>query len=95
MTGNLSVAIMKKTDAAKKGFLEVQDIVSLASEDPVFYQMLTDLHNFAPDFMDKHRQVILNGGGAAPKSKAGGSATMANMVGSKLRQSINKDLASM
>ena len=63
--------------------------------------IVEDLYNFAPDFMDKHRQVIT--GASAPKNNnrssnasISGSGSMAAKIGaSALRQSMNNDLASM
>ena len=62
MTGNVSLHIMRKADVDKNGFIEMVDISRLSVDDPVSYQLLEDLFNFAPDFMDKHRQVINNSG---------------------------------
>ena len=58
MTGNISLAIMRKADFNVKGNLEERDLVQLQQDDPVGYRLLEDLLNFAPDFMDTHRQVI-------------------------------------
>jgi len=62
MTGNVSLAIMRRVDSDQKGYLEERDLVTYQSEDPVGYKLLEDLYNFAPDFVDTHRQVI-NGQG--------------------------------
>ena len=62
MTGNLSVAIMRRADTSQKGYVEEMDLVNLLNDDPVSYGLIEDLANFAPDFMDTHRQV-LNGQG--------------------------------
>jgi len=77
MTGNVSLAIMKKADVSKKGYIEEADLVALYANDQVGFQLVEDLLKQAPDFMDKHRQVI---SGAVNRS-AGGSA-MTNAVGS-------------
>ena len=62
MTGNVSLWILRKADIDKNGFLEQMDIATLKLDDPVSYELLEDLYNFSPDFMDKHRQVLTNAG---------------------------------
>ena len=62
MTGNVSLWILRKGDMDKNGFLELMDITNLKVEDPVSYELLEDLYNLSPDFMDKHRQVLTNAG---------------------------------
>ena len=68
MTGNVSLFIMRKADVDKNGFLEQQELTRLYTDDRISYQLLEDLMNFAPDFMDKHRQVLTSAG---PKQVAG------------------------
>ena len=58
MTGNVSLNIMRKADVDKNGYIELRELQRMSVDDPVSYMLLEDLHNFAPDFMDKHRQVI-------------------------------------
>ena len=58
MTGNVSMAIMRRADTNKNGYIELMELQRLSVDDPVSYELLEDLYNFAPDFMDKHRSVI-------------------------------------
>ena len=62
MTGNVSLFIMRKADTNKNGYIELQELSDLALDDPVAYQLIEDLVNFAPDFMDQHRQVLTSAG---------------------------------
>ena len=87
MTGNLSVAIMRRADTSQKGYVEEMDLVNLLNDDPVSYGLIEDLANFAPDFMDTHRQV-LNGQG---QGRSGGVG--ANSGGPKMRSSVNAVVA--
>ena len=58
MTHNIALFVMRKADMDKNGFIEQVDLTRLSLDDPISYQLLEDLFNLAPDFMDKHRQVI-------------------------------------
>ena len=58
MTGNVALAIMRKADVDKNGFIELTELQRMSVDDPISYMLVEDLYNFAPDFMDKHRQVI-------------------------------------
>jgi len=58
MTGNISLAIMRKADTNMNGYIELVELQRMSMENPIAYMLLEDLYNFAPDFMDKHRQVI-------------------------------------
>lgn len=69
MTGNVAFFVMKKIDADKNGFVEMEDLARLKQADAVSYELIEDLFTLAPDFMDKHRQVI-NGSGKASASGA-------------------------
>ena len=62
---------MRKTDYGKNGCITLADIERWSVESPIEYQFLEDLFNFAPDFIDKHRQIIL---AAANRSEAAGSS---------------------
>ena len=78
MTGNCSIAIMRRADTAQKGWLEESDLVQLYNEDQVSYRLIEDLAGLAPDFMETHRQV-LNGQGQGRGSTAasfGGSSKL-------------------
>ena len=59
MTGNVAFFVMKKIDVDKNGFVELEDLSRLQTDDRVSYELIEDLFTLAPDFMDKHRQVIL------------------------------------
>ena len=61
------------------------DLTKLSLDDVISYQLLEDLFNLAPDFMDKHRQVI-SGSKGLP---AIGSNKMTKLAGSALRKSLN------
>ena len=84
MTGNLSLAIMRKADVNKNGYIELMELQSMSVDDPISYMLLEDLYNFAPDFMDKHRSVITGAGaGANNRNSTGsiqGSGSMATRV---------------
>lgn len=99
MTGNVSLAIMRKIDIDKVGYLEEQDVVRASLEDPVSYGLLADLHNFAPDFMDKHRQVIngnsANNGNGSKVASIAQTSVIAKTMSSKFKSSINSDLKSV
>ena len=58
MTNNVSLFIMKKADVDKNGYIGLGELQDLLQQDPVSFQLIVDLHNFAPDFMDKYRQVL-------------------------------------
>ena len=58
MTGNVAFFVMKKIDVDKNGYVELMDLTRLQQDDPVSYELIEDLFTLAPDFMDKHRQVI-------------------------------------
>ena len=70
MTGNVALFVMRKADVEKNGYVEQVDVTRMAVEDPVSYELLEDMHNLEPDFMDKHRQVI-NGAGAKSQTMQG------------------------
>ena len=91
MTGNASLFIMRKADVDKNGYLEQVDITRMAVEDPISYQLLEDLYNFEPDFMDKHRQ-ILSGAGTKPLQ---GSASFSHKPQSQLRNSMRAEMDQM
>ena len=59
MTGNVAFFVMKKIDVDRNGFVELEDLSRLQNDDRVSYELIEDLFTLAPDFMDKHRQVIL------------------------------------
>ena len=59
MTGNVAFFVMKKIDVDRNGFVELEDLSRLQNDDQVSYELIEDLFTLAPDFMDKHRQVIL------------------------------------
>jgi len=61
------------------------DLTKLSLDDVISYQLLEDLFNLAPDFMDKHRQVI---SGSKVVSVIG-SNKMTKLAGSALRKSLN------
>ena len=58
MTHNISLNLMRKVDTRKQGYIEERDLGVFSVEDPAGYELLEDLFNFAPDFLDKHRRVI-------------------------------------
>ena len=60
---------MRKADYGRNGCITLNDIERWSMESPIEYQFLEDLFNFAPDFIDKHRQIILS---AANRSDAAG-----------------------
>ena len=100
MTGNLSLAIMRKADVNKNGYIELMELQTMSVDDPISYMLLEDLYNFAPDFMDKHRSVITGASaGANNRNSMGsiqGSGSMAQRVaGSALRKSMQNDLSNM
>ena len=94
MTGNVSLFIMRKADIDKNGFIEQVDITNLSLDDPVAYQLLTDMVTFAPDFMDKHRAVI-NNAGQNQKTNSIASVSIAKKVAGSLKNSVNRDLSNM
>ena len=53
---------MRKTDYGRNGCINIEDIERWSVENPVEYEFLEDLFNFAPDFIEKHRAVIVNTG---------------------------------
>ena len=104
MTGNLSLAIMRKADVNKNGYIELMELQRMSVDDPISYMLLEDLYNFAPDFMDKHRSVITGASvGANNRNSTGsiqGSGSMvaqrvAGSGGSALRKSMQNDLSNM
>ena len=95
MTSNVALYIMRKTDHDKNGFIEQVDLTRLSLDDPVSYRLLEDLFNFAPDFMDNHRQVItgnLLGGNTVTKTSNSGGNAVTKMMASSLRNQMNNDL---
>ena len=69
MTHNCSLYIMRKTDYGRNGCITADNIEQWSIDNPVEYEFLEDLFNFAPDFIDKHRAIILQ---APQKSNAAG-----------------------
>ena len=72
----------------------------MAVNDPISYILLEDLFNFAPDFMDKHRQVITAAVANVRSSNASGMSGSGSFStkmpkASALRQNMNNDLANM
>ena len=51
---------MRKADYGRNGCINIEDIERWSVESPVEYEFLEDLFNFAPDFIDKHRSIIIN-----------------------------------
>lgn len=51
---------MRKTDYGRNGCVNIEDIERWSVENPVEYEFLEDLFNFAPDFIEKHRAIIMN-----------------------------------
>ena len=95
MTHNVSLYIMRRADVDKNGFIEAMDITKLLVDDPVTYELLEDLYNLVPDFMDKHRQVISGSKTLQGPTPVAPSSQMARAVGSKLKTTINRDLNSV
>ena len=79
MTGNVALFVMKKIDVDKNGFIELEDLARLQSEDAISYELIEDLFTLAPDFMDKHRQVICGSAKEAPKKSVAVSPPRNNL----------------
>ena len=58
MTCSVAVEIMKRADLNKNGYVTELNLVSWAESDPVGFELIEDLFNFAPDFIEKHRFVV-------------------------------------
>ena len=43
MTGNVAFFVMKKIDVDKNGFVELEDLARLQSDDRVSYELIEDL----------------------------------------------------
>ena len=59
MTHNVSLYILHEAYFGRSGAVKQRDIVRWSKESPDDYALLEDLHNLAPNFLDKHKSVVM------------------------------------